>query len=62
MTSFLMSGIFVKKVPKYETIVETFHTMLVSVILVGRFAYFSGFVLVVSLEFVSVRLFHSRTT
>ena len=51
-----------KKVPKYETIVETFHPMLVSIILVGRFAYFSGFVLVVSLEFVSVRLFHSRTT
>lgn len=43
---------------KYETIVEeTFHLLLVSIILVGLFSYFSGFVLVlpvVSLELVSV--------
>lgn len=47
-----------KKSTKYETIVEeTFHLLLVSIILVGLFPYFSGFVLVlpvVSLEFVSV--------
>ena len=47
-----------KKSTKYETIVEeTFHLLLFSIILVGLFPYFSGFVLVlpvVSLEFVSV--------